>query len=380
MASDNTLRRVLLIDDDEDDYFIIKRLFDKIPKSQFKLEWTGDIDKAGHLIGSDEHDIYLVDYRLGKSTGLELLEHFNLSQRRQPFIILTGAGDRVIEAAAMKLGTADYLVKGKFDADLLSRVLNYSLSRKEMEAQRVRELVEINESKDEFISLASHQLRTPATAVKQYIGMIIQGFVGDISEQQRDFLDRAYNSNERQLDIINDILRIARLDLDRIKLDRKEFDIRGLLQEIDNDLRPEFIDKKQVLELEMPDTPLLITADYTYLSTAINNIVDNANKYSRPKTSVTITAKQTDDTCILTITDHGVGIAKDEMSRLFKKFSRIPNPLSIEANGTGLGLYWSYEIIKLHGGTINVESEIESGTTFTVTIPRHAPLAEKVEE
>lgn len=372
MENDNTTKRVLLIDDDEDDYFIIKRLFDKIPKSSFKLEWTADIDAAQQLIAADDHDIYLVDYRLGKNTGLELLAHFNLPERRQPFIILTGAGDRDIEAAAMKLGTADYLVKGKFDADLLSRVLNYSLSRKEMEAQRVRELIEINESKDEFISLASHQLRTPATAVKQYIGMIIQGFVGDISEQQRDFLDRAYNSNERQLDIINDILRIARLDLDRIKLDRKEFDIRGLLQEIDNDLRPEFIDKKQQLELTMPDTPLLITADYTYLSTAINNIVDNANKYSRPKTSVSIIAKQTKTDCIITITDHGVGIAKDEMGRLFKKFSRIPNPLSIEANGTGLGLYWSYEIILLHGGSIDVQSEVELGTTFTVTIPRNA--------
>ncbi|OGL21826.1 hypothetical protein A2707_00535 [Candidatus Saccharibacteria bacterium RIFCSPHIGHO2_01_FULL_45_15] len=380
MSGDKMYKRVLLIDDDEDDYFIIKRLFDKISKSPFALEWTGDIDEAERLIANNEHDIYLVDYRLGKNTGLELLEHFNLSERRQPFIILTGAGDRNIEAAAMKLGTADYLVKGGFDANLLSRVLNYSLSRKEMEAQRVRELIEINESKDEFISLASHQLRTPATAVKQYIGMIIQGFVGDISEQQRDFLDRAYNSNERQLDIINDILRIARLDLDRIKLDRKEFDIRGLLQEIDNDLRPEFLDKKQTLKLTMPDTPLIVSADYTYLSTAINNIVDNANKYSRTKTSVSIHAKSVRDVCTVTITDHGVGIAKDEMGRLFKKFSRIPNPLSIEANGTGLGLYWSHEIIRLHNGEITVKSEVESGTTFTVTIPRYAPLTEKVEK
>src|SRR3990167_4051095 len=380
MSGDKMYKRVLLIDDDEDDYFIIKRLFDKISKSPFALEWTGDIDEAERLIANNEHDIYLVDYRLGKNTGLELLEHFNLSERRQPFIILTGAGDRNIEAAAMKLGTADYLVKGGFDANLLSRVLNYSLSRKEMEAQRVRELIEINESKDEFISLASHQLRTPATAVKQYIGMIIQGFVGDISEQQRDFLDRAYNSNERQLDIINDILRIARLDLDRIKLDRKEFDISGLLQEIDNDLRPEFLDKKQTLKLTMPDTPLIVSADYTYLSTAINNIVDNANKYSRTKTSVSIHAKSVCDVCTVTITDHGVGIAKDEMGRLFKKFSRIPNPLSIEANGTGLGLYWSHEIIRLHNGEITVKSEVESGTTFTVTIPRYAPLTEKVEK
>lgn len=363
-------RSVLLVDDDEDDYLIIKRLFDKIPKSLFNLEWVSNIESARMLIGEDTHDIYLIDYRLDHSTGLELLANIDLSLRRQPFIILTGAGDKKIEEAAMKMGIADYLVKGKFDAELLSRVLQYSLQRKIMEMQRVEELIKINQSKDEFISLASHQLRTPATAVKQYVGMILQGFTGEVmNQQQQDFLERAYASNERQLDIINDILRVARLDLNKIKIDYQQIDVATMINEIASDLQPEYRAKNQRLNIKMPAKKTFISGDYTYLSTAVSNIIDNASKYSYSDSSVAVTAEQKGKVCIITVTDNGVGIDEEHMDRLFKKFSRISNPLSIEANGTGLGLYWSNEIISLHGGSIDVVSKEGIETTFTITIP-----------
>ena len=362
-------RHILLIDDDEDDYLIIRRLFEKIPKSSFTLEWVGDVEKAQEMIAKDEHDLYLVDYRLGGSTGLELLKHFDLPARRQPFIILTGAGDKTIEIKAMKAGVADYLVKGKFDAELLSRVLHYSLQRKIMERQRVQELMEINDSKDEFISLASHQLRTPATAVKQYVGMILQGFVGDIDPQQKDFLERAYASNERQLDIINDILRVARLDLNKLKIDCTNISVYKLIDEIASDLQPEYALKRQQLVIKKPARDFDVLGDYTYLSTAINNIIDNASKYSYPDTTVTVSIAKKRKFGVITVSDDGVGIEKENVDKLFKKFSRIPNPLSIEANGTGLGLYWSNEVINLHNGSIDVTSDSGKGATFTICIP-----------
>lgn len=364
---------MLLIDDDEDDYLIIRRLFEKIPKSSFTLEWVGDVEKAREMIARDEHDLYLVDYRLSGSTGLELLNHFDLPTRRQPFIILTGAGDKTIEIKAMKAGVADYLVKGKFDAELLSRVLHYSLQRKIIELQRVQELIEINDSKDEFISLASHQLRTPATAVKQYVGMILQGFVGDIDPQQKDFLERAYASNERQLDIINDILRVARLDLNKLKIECQNISITKLVDEIVSDLQPEYELRKQHLVINKPSKDFDVVGDYTYLSTAINNIIDNASKYSYPEATVTVSIAKKGQYGVVTVSDTGVGIEKENLDKLFKKFSRIPNPLSIEANGTGLGLYWSNEVINLHNGTIEVRSEAEKGSEFAISIPCNPP-------
>ena len=155
--------RVLLIDDDEDDYLIIKKIFEQIEDSPFLLEWVSSFKEAKKVIEEDRHDVYLVDYRLGEYTGLDVLRAAKPHKRSQPFILLTGVGNETVEWKSMQLAASDYLTKGTFDANLLSRTLYYSLQRKKIEEQRIQHFVELNRSKDEFISIASHQLRTPAT-------------------------------------------------------------------------------------------------------------------------------------------------------------------------------------------------------------------------
>lgn len=370
MIDDHTGQvRVLLVEDDDDDMLIIKKLFSKINGETFSLDWVQSYDEAASAIAKKEHDLYLVDYRLGQQSGLDLLKEVNLTERQEPFIILTGANSKSIENTAMKMGVADYLVKGKFDVELLSRVLRYSLQRKRIEAQRIKELVEMNKSKDEFISLASHQLRTPATAVKQYIGMILQGFAGEVADDQKSYLQSAYNSNERQLKIVNAILGIARLDLNKMRLNLVATDLVALVAEVIDDVRPEANARKQSIIFNHDMTRQEIEADQTYLSMAINNIIDNAVKYSKENTSVQVTLSQRKGMCYVKVVDEGVGIAQEDYPKLFKKFSRIDNPLSISANGTGVGLYWSHEVIKMHHGTIEVASQPNVGTTFTICLP-----------
>src|SRR5690606_13132976 len=136
------------------------------------------------------HDIYLIDYQLGEHTGLELLQLAEPGKRPEPFILLTNSSDQRVEKQAMKLGASDYLVKDVFDSDLLSRTLSYALGRKQAEAHRLQHLIELNQAKDEFISVASHQLRTPATGVKQYIGMLLEGMFGDLTPTQKTILSK----------------------------------------------------------------------------------------------------------------------------------------------------------------------------------------------
>lgn len=361
--------RVLLIEDDDDDMLIIKKLFSKINGDSFSLDWVQTYEDAAKEIDKKAHDLYLVDYRLGQQSGLDLLKEINLTERQEPFIILTGANSKSIEMQAMQMGVADYLVKGKFDVELLARVLRYSLQRKRIEAQRIKELVDMNKSKDEFISLASHQLRTPATAVKQYIGMVLQGFVGEVPEEQEAYLQSAYNSNERQLKIVNAILGIARLDLNKIRLNIVHADVISMIKEVIEDLRPEADTRAQRIEFTPHSKTYVIDMDLTYLSMAINNIVDNAIKYSPEQTTVSINVATDKDKCVIEISDEGVGIAPEDHGKLFKKFSRINNPFSISANGTGVGLYWSSEVIKMHHGTIKLDSELHKGTTFRICLP-----------
>ncbi len=373
--ADDTIS-VLLVDDDEDDYLIIKNLLAKLPDKPFRLDWTASAAEARQLISQSIHDIYLIDYRLGAENGLELLESINLLQRPEPFVLLTGVGDNQIERRAMRMGVADYLVKRSLDSELLSRVLRYSLQRKLIEAQRVHQLIEINRSKDEFIALASHQLRTPATAVKQYVGMILEGYAGDITPEQDKFLRSAYESNERQIQVVNDILRVAKLDLKKITLKLAPTDMNRLLQNILHDMASLLTNRNQTLEYVPAQVSAVAQADTEYIRMALGNIIDNASKYTPVGKKITVSVTATkNSTVTITITDEGVGIDAADMTKLFKKFSRIDNPLSVKVGGTGLGLYWSNEVVELHTGTIEVESVVGKGTSFIVQLP--ASVAEQ---
>lgn len=235
-----------------------------------------------------------------------------------------------------------------------------------------KELVRLNKSKDEFIALASHQLRTPATSVKQYLGMLLEGFAGDLNltDQQKRLLQTAYDSNQRQIEIVNDLLLIATLDAGKITLQKKPVAVITFLSEIIEEYQPRYAPKKQMLRFTHPDKTIQASFDDIRLRMAIENLVDNASKYSGDNTTITVIAKQTAKGVSISVTDQGVGIAKEDFKKLFQKFSRIPNELSTSSGGSGLGLYWAQKIVKLHGGALTIKSEPGKGSTFTITLPQ----------
>jgi len=235
--------------------------------------------------------------------------------------------------------------------------------------QRNEELEAISRSKDEFVALASHQLRTPATAVKQYIGMVLQGYVGGITSEQADVLGRAFESNERQIQIINQILSAARVDTGRLVMAPASIDLRLLAQSIARDMESDVQGSGHTLTLNLTPNPVQVTADIDYLRMAIENILHNAIVYTPPGGHITLTLKARGSSCVLSIIDTGVGIKKADLSKLFVKFSRIHNPLSVEAGGSGIGLYLAAEIVRLHGGVIDVESRVGKGSTFAISMP-----------
>lgn len=375
MAAINSRPRILLVDDDEDDYLIIRKLIAKIPDSPFDLNWCDSFEEAVRLIALNNHDLYLVDYRLGANSGLDLLEMAEPHSRSEPFIILTGAGDRDIEQTAMKLGAADYLVKGMMNTELLARSLRYALQRKQIEGQRLQHLIELNRAKDEFISLASHQLRTPATGVKQYVGMLLEGFVGTLTDRQRNMLRKAYESNERQLRIVSDLLKVAQVDAGKVMLRRDEVNINELVDDVLHEQQNRFLTRKQRVVCEHSEEAAIANIDRDTIRMVFENIIDNASKYSANNTTITVAISQDDGVVRVRITDQGVGIAKRDQAQLFQKFARIDNPRSTLVGGSGLGLYWAKKIIDLHDGDITVTSKIGTGTTFEVSLPRRAHVS-----
>lgn len=362
--------RILLIDDDEDDYLITKRAIDKIPDSPFTLEWCSDYDLAKELISERNHDIYLVDYQLGEHTGLDILKDSEVERRLEPFILLTGANDRHVEKQAMRLGASDYLAKGSFDPELLARTLSYALGRKRSEIMRMQHLIELNQAKDEFISVASHQLRTPATGVKQYIGMLIDGMFGELTEMQKAILLKAYESNERQLKIVTDLLQVARVDAGKVVLKRSEVDLNSLLTDVVREESAITGSKRQKIKLTVSPRPALAFVDKDNIRMVFENLIDNASKYSEEGSTVRVLVSQKYDSVTVKVKDEGIGIGEQDLARLFEKFARIHNTLAVKTDGSGIGLYWAQKIVDLHGGSIEVKSELGRGSTFQVTLPK----------
>lgn len=232
------------------------------------------------------------------------------------------------------------------------------------------QLMAINNSKDEFISIASHQLRTPATGVKQYLGMLIEGYTGKLTPHQINFLKVAYDSNERQLTIIDDLLKVAHVDADKVILARKPTDLIPLIKTVIHEQRSIFKQRSQTVTILHATPAVTALIDPGRMRMVFENLIDNASKYSLDSKVITITVTDTGTTTDVAICDSGVGIAKKDIEKLFQKFSRINNSLSAKVGGTGIGLYWAKRIVDLHGGTISVESASKKGSTFTVKIPK----------
>lgn len=229
--------------------------------------------------------------------------------------------------------------------------------------------IALERAKEEFVAIASHQLRTPATAVKQYVGLLLDGYAEPLTENQKFFMERAYESNERQLQIIQEILRITQLDLDRVILRLAETDIRKIASDAVSPLNSKFKQKNQKVIIKVPKEPLVLNVDKEQIQVALENLLENASNYTWENKSITVTVSKKGQEALISVKDHGVGIDSQDIPKLFQKFSRIPNPLSLEVSGTGLGLYWAGQIVKLHGGYIKVSSAISKGSTFTICLP-----------
>jgi PAS domain S-box-containing protein len=233
------------------------------------------------------------------------------------------------------------------------------------------ELQELNRSKDEFISLASHQLRTPASGVKQFLGLLLEGYAGPLSEQQMSFAQKAYDSNNRQINLVNDLLQVAQVDAGKVKLSKAAVDLAALVADVVDEQQDVFKGRQQRVTTELPASEVIELVDAARLRMVLENLIDNASKYTPHGGTIVITLSVTSGDIHIAIADSGVGIEPEAQVKLFKKFSRIPNELSEAVGGSGLGLYWAYKIVELHGGAITVASRLpDNGTIFTVSLPR----------
>lgn len=229
----------------------------------------------------------------------------------------------------------------------------------------------MDKMKDDFISIASHQLRTPATGVKQYVGMILEGYAGTMTESQTTMLQKAYESNERQLRIIEDLLRVAKVEAGKITLNKEKVDLYHLVEDIMLELSRTFLHSKQTVSVSANTKPLNAFIDCDRFRMALENIIENASKYTPAGGKIDVLLRQNKRNISIRVVDNGVGIAPEDRQRLFQKFVRLGHRSTHSVNGNGLGLYWAKQIIDLHEGSISVASELGKGSEFCIKVPVH---------
>jgi signal transduction histidine kinase len=325
---------------------------------------VGDITRVRLSDVSDKTiDMFDAEYPLDAQGGaFTTTQLFDVSNRTWQLKIT--AYDDV---ASRRLTPLLILIIGSIISVLLAMVAYAGLLHRIHRIERLNER-RVQKSKDDLLAIASHQLRTPASGVKQYIGMLLQGFIGPLTPEQEEIATKAYDANERQLEIINELLYVAKADAGQLFIDRSDVDLRELVATCIN----EQTDKAKAKNLTVKfgrSKPVPISVDAQFIRMIVENLLSNAIKYSYPNSTIRVTLTTAETNVTVSVKDSGVGISQSEQYKLFKKFSRVENPLSRSEGGSGLGLFLARRLAEAHGGTVRVTSQKNRGSTFILDLP-----------
>src|SRR3989338_690788 len=231
-------------------------------------------------------------------------------------------------------------------------------------------MMDVERSKQDFIGLASHNLRTPVAAIYGYIDLLLRGDVGQLTHEQTSFLEKIKGNNQELEKMTEQLLQISILEVNHeVNLMKQPTQIETIIEDAVVRYEPQAKSKSITLTFQKSTIPLPLTyIDVEKVKSVILNLIDNAIKYTE-KGGVTVSANLVNDNIIVGIKDTGVGISPEDLPKVFNKFFRSGSILVYNQTGVGLGLYLGKKIIELHKGTVTVESVLNQGSTFTISLP-----------
>lgn len=359
--------RVLLVDDDEDDHILTRGLLSSVHGARYLVDQVGTWDEGLERMAKGEHDIYLLDYRLGPRSGIELLTEARARGCRGPAIILTGLADRDLDMEAMTAGASDYLVKGRTDAMLLERSIRYAIERartlQALERQSA-ELARSNAELEQFASIVSHDLRSPLQVISGYVELLQLRYRGRLDDRADEIIDKALKGVERLDALITDLLAFARLEAE--SRPRVPVDLAAACEVAVADLRPLIDQTGAVVTCEPMPT---VVANEVQIGQVFRNLIGNALKFRGSESPrVQVGAVEANGVVTVRVSDNGPGILPRHQERIFKMFQRVPGMEGVP--GTGIGLAICKKIVERHDGQIWVESDPGRGSTFAFQLPK----------
>ena len=392
--------KVLLVDDDEDDAVLIRDWLGEIETASFAVAWVQTYQAAVEAIESGQHDVYLVDYRLGEHTGLEVLQKVMEHEGKAPVIMLTGAGNRRVDEEALQAGAADYLLKTQLNVDLLERSIRYALKHKQVETalqkaraelelrvqERTAELTTANDALRAEITerkRAEQKLRdserlatigTTAAKIAHEIGNPLNGMATTVQILERhlakqkdpvdDLLISAVQDLTQEIARLRSLLRKLRTLARPRPLDLQPIDIAAVAAEVLRREAPHYAERNIHVEQTFGENLPLVMANNDEITQVLLNLCKNAVEAMPEGGMLTVRGSQSGTQVSLEIRDTGEGVP--EGINIFEPF------VTTKTGGTGLGLAIVQQIVAAHEGTITYTSTPGQGTTVTLTLPTAA--------
>jgi len=380
----------VLVVDDEKSIRISLREF--LVTDGYKVEVAADAQEALRLLEDHDFDVVVSDIVLPRISGIELLKAIRAAAPFAQVIMVTGEPTVDTAAEALRSGAFDYLTKPVGKNAILRAVSNAAKVkaldderrrleeanthyRETLEA-RVTELKQemerrkwAEQAKDHFVSMVSHDLRTPLAIAKEAVSLLGDGTLGTFAPDQRRILDIARRNMDCLADLIDDLLDVARLDAGKLVIEKKPIDLVELARQVCALLPPIAAEKKLAIEVCADAATIPVLADRQRMFQVLMNLGSNAVKFTA-KGCVRIELRQDGREVVIAVRDTGMGIAPEDVPLIFDRFPRLKRVYKPGQKGTGLGLSIVKGIVELHGGTISVDSEEGKGSVFTVRLFR----------
>lgn len=323
-----------------------------------------DDDPVKRMLYSHKIALVMPLRHAGTITGYVLLGDRKSGNytKRDLNVLLTVSNELVI---AIQNALSLHEIK-ELNATLQQRI---DVATKELRSSNAQ-LKHLDEVKDEFMSMASHQLRTPLTSVKGYLSMVLDGDVGEVSPQQGKLLTEAYNSSERMVRLIADFLNVSRLQTGRFILERHPVDLQDIVHHEVESLKLIASSHNVNLKGDIMRSPAVVRIDAAKIQQVIMNLIDNAIYYSPASSTITISLqKDAENRIEFRVIDQGIGVPVADQSKLFTRFFRAKNARKQRPDGTGVGLYLAKKVVTAHGGTMIFDSIEGQGSTFGFRLP-----------
>lgn len=388
--------RILLVEDDEDDAFLLQRALTKAAPGQFAISRVGTLEAARRTLISSPFQVVLSDLSLPDSRGFDTFEKIHEADPEVAIVVLTGNDDERLAVRALNEGAQDYLVKGKADGQSLVRSMHYAIERnrnrrlradnKALESEiRARKLAQeqlervaaqleaSNRELQQFASVASHDLQEPLRKIVVFGDRLKTKFGDQVGEQGTDYIERMMNAAGRMRTLIDDLLEFS-----RVVTRARPFvavDLGEIVREVLGDL--EVLIESKGAVVDVGDLPTL-QADPTQLRQVFQNLIANALKFQGDGAvpHVTIRAEPDQDGSIpgwrVTVRDNGIGFEQQHADRIFAPFQRLHG--RSEFGGSGIGLAIVRRIVERHSGTITAESSPGHGAAFVIRLPAEADV------